>query len=182
MTLLGCDFVLRGLGLRIPFPPGSICLVAGRHLHHSTTDYTGTRSSIVHAIGNAMKRRAWSMLGKNVPDMTQEEEDFDVPEQSCKPADLTPHSEMDSDEDDEDDDSIDSEGNSWYDYPPNERPMSRAAKEALKASSKEGLASQKQSPPAKAKSVKRKRQSPALNEEFLKKHGRRLTDEGDDFE
>jgi hypothetical protein len=94
LVYLGADLLLWQLGLRISFGPGSVCMLRGHELRHSTTDWFGhSRSSIVEAMPTAVKRAAArkkdqpvdigtesenSCPGRAAVISSQEEEELDV--------------------------------------------------------------------------------------------------------
>ena len=68
LTYAGARLLLRELGLNIAFPSGSLCLLRGHEIAHSTTDWKGeSRICIVHAMPESMRRGALRNMGRPVP-------------------------------------------------------------------------------------------------------------------
>lgn len=59
MSIAGGYLSMWRLGLKISFGPGSVCMLRGHELRHSTTDWDGkSRSATVEAMPAACKRAA----------------------------------------------------------------------------------------------------------------------------
>lgn len=64
----GADLVLRQLNLRISYPPGSVVLIRGHELAHSTTEWTGeSRFVVVQTSHEAVREHAYRNLGREYP-------------------------------------------------------------------------------------------------------------------
>lgn len=65
---LGAGLVLRQLGLRISYPAGSVVLIRGHELAHSTTQWTKeSRFVVVQTTHEASREHAYRNLGRPYP-------------------------------------------------------------------------------------------------------------------
>ena len=65
---LGADLVLRQLGLRNYYLPGSVVLIRGHEPAHSTTEWTEeSRSVVVQTTHEAVREQAYRNLGRPYP-------------------------------------------------------------------------------------------------------------------
>jgi hypothetical protein len=62
--------VLRQLGLRMPFPTGSVVLIRSHELAHSTTEWTKESRFVgVHTTHEAVREHAYHNLGRPYPQL-----------------------------------------------------------------------------------------------------------------